>query len=190
MKESSARQSARQQSRVDNRGASYSNVRDVYNAPVTHQTIVKDNSVTYEVDHEDVQGLERFSMWVMENIGEKNAKLTALITILLGGGGLTSFTSWSARLPNLGTAIFVVCVALVFVGVAMVAALQYKANSRCTKCNRFYAMREFGTPVVKESPRKGGVQRTTKRHYRCRFCGDEVTETDNEFIEDEPEDSS
>ncbi|MFA5943282.1 MAG: hypothetical protein WC876_02320 [Candidatus Thermoplasmatota archaeon] len=186
--ESPARQTNNSSARVDNRGASYRNVRDVYNGPVTHQTVVKDNSVTYEVGHDDVRGMERFSMWIIERIGEGRVKVAAAVTVLLGGGGVISLTNSSIHLPQpLWTPVFLASGTLILAGSAFIAALKFKADSRCTKCNRFYAMQEFGEPIVKESPRKGGTQRTTKRHYRCRHCNDEITRSQGEFVADEPE---
>ncbi len=184
------RQDARVNSRVDNRGAKYTNVRDVYNAPVIKQKIVKDNSSIYQVDREDVHGMEKFSMWVMRKIGETRAKVTAIVTVLLGGGGVFSITSPSVQVPaSLLTPLAFTSFGFILVGAAMVAALQYKADSRCVKCNKFYAMQEHGVPTVKEVPRRGGAQKSTTRHYKCRFCGEESSKTKNEFIEDEPKDS-
>ena len=181
------RQSAKQDSKVDNRGAQYTNVRDVYNAPVTHQTIVKDDSVTYEVDREDVRGLERLSMWLMKVVGERNVKITAVVTIVFGGGGIVAVTNPSVNLPGLVvTPLTYAAFLAILVGAVFVAALQYKANSRCVKCNRFYAMQEAGEPIVKEVPRRGGTQVSTTRRYECRYCGHSAKKTENEFVEDEP----
>jgi hypothetical protein len=172
-------------SAVDNRGATYSNVHDVYNGPVTKQTIVKDNAVTYNVNQEDVKGLEKFSMFVMEAIGEKKAKITAAVTIALGGGGIFSIASPAINVPtNFTTPLLYIAIGLLFVGAGLVAALQFKANSRCVTCNQFYAMQEHGEHRVREARRHGGTQRTTTRFYKCRHCGAESGKTDNEFIED------
>ena len=181
-------QSATSHSRVNNRQASYQNVGAVYNGPVINQKIVKDNSVVYEVGHDDVRGMERFSMWIMENLGEFRAKVATAVSALLGGGGILSLTSPSIHLPPaLSTPTLLASIALIMAASALIAALKFKADSRCTNCNRFYAMQERGEPTVRETPRKGGVQRTVKRHYQCRYCKDEISSTKSEFIEDQPE---
>lgn len=188
MSDEADRQTSNQKSKVDNRGAKYTNVRDIYNAPVTHQTIVKDKSVTYEVDREDVQGLERFSMWLLKTLGEQNAKVASIVTIVLGGGGIFAVTSPSVNVPQVVvTPLTFTAFILILIGASFVAALQYKASSRCVKCNRFYAMTEIGEPTVKETPRRGGTQVSTTRHYECRYCGNKTKKTENDFVEDPPE---
>lgn len=183
------RQGANVNSKVDNSGANYSQVRDVYNAPVTHQTIVKDNAVTYEVDPDDVEGLEKLSILVLKLMGETKAKVTAAVSITLGAGSIYGSLQGPEFLAAYASILLVFGVVCIFVGATLVTSLQYKYNSRCAKCNRFYAMQPHGSPLVREVDRRGGTQRTTKTTSKCRYCGNLVSKTETEFIEDEPEES-
>lgn len=169
-----------QQSQVDNRGASYQGVGAVYNAPVT--TIVQDNAVTYEVDPEDTEGMERLSMFLMKHLGETKMLGGALGAFLTG---ILSLVGWY-KLPGLQVLLFAGVGFLVVAGVLW-AAIEYKYDSRCVKCNTFYAMEEASNPVVREVEARGGVRRTTTRTFGCRNCGDKVTRKSTEYVEDEPD---
>lgn len=173
---------------VDNRRASYQNVRDVYNAPVIKQTVVKkERSVTYGVDKEDVRGLEAWSKLLIDLLGERNTKLVAIVGLLLGTGGIFSgVNATPAFVAPFASGLTTTGLLLLLVGASFVAALQYRSNTRCVKCNTFYAMRETGRPTAREVRAKGGVRRTVTRSYQCQECGHRIQEDENEFIEDEP----
>ena len=180
----------RSETHVDNRGATFQNQGDVYNAPITHQTVIKDNSraVTYEVDKEDVDTLEWWSKFLIGRIGERRTKLTTLISGLLG---ILSTLSSIYKVPELPTAaaVYPIYAAFVFflVAVGFGAALRYRIDSRCVKCNTFYAMKEIGEPVQRDVKVKGGIRRTTTRLYKCAKCSATMPKKSNEFIADEPE---
>ena len=170
-----------QSSKVDNRDASYHNVGTVYNAPV-NTTIVQDNSVTYEVNPEDTEGLERFSLFLMKRFGEEKTKLVAAISAILAAG---SGVGWY-KFPQIQILLYAT-IGFAVLGVAFWTAVQYKYNSRCVKCNTFYAMKPAGSPTVRDVETRGGTRRTTTSTYECRHCGNKVTKKSSELIEPEPD---
>lgn len=171
-----------QGSKVDNRGARYDRVGTVINGSVSKQTIVHEKSVTYKVDKEDVDGLERLSLFVIDFLGERRSKLGLALSIVAAVVGVLG----GARLPApyASPAMY-----LGFAGVALAVilgvALQYRQQSRCHKCNTFYAMEEVGQPEAREVPARGGTRRTIRRFYQCRECGALDSSTTNEFLADE-----
>jgi hypothetical protein len=177
---------ATQTSQVDNRSASFHNAGDVYNAPVSHQTVIQDSSVTYDVDKRDVEGLERLSRFIIDLMGERNVKIWMVITFLLGGGSVFSSVQNPELLGPVSPYPLYFGVALLTMGAVLFGALQYKYESRCVKCNTFYAMKETGEPKVREVEVQGGVRRTTARTYRCAKCSHVMTKKSNELVEDDP----
>lgn len=171
-----------QGSRVDNRAASYTNVGAVYNAPV-NTTVVHDKSVTYEVDPDDTETLERFSMFLMRHLGEKKTVASAVVSAVVA---LASYVGWYNLTVQ---ALFYVGVAFTVVAAALWVAVQYKHTTRCQKCNTFYAMKETGSPTVREVRAEGGTRQTTTRSFDCRFCGNQVRKKSNAFIADEPDEA-
>lgn len=181
-------QAARTESRVDNRGATFSNAGHVYNAPITHQTIIRDSkrAVTYEVDHEDVSAMEWWSKTTFRLLGERRIKLTIIVNGLLGGGSValsaTDVLPWDLRTYAVYAAF-----GFLLVAGAFWMGLRFRLDSRCVKCNTFYAMKETGQPIEREVVVKGGVRRTTTRMYECSSCSAVMPSKTTEFIPDEPE---
>ncbi len=175
-----------QKSHVDNRGATYANRGDVYNAPVTSQTIVHDGSKTYKVNHENIEGIEFLSIFVMKHLGERNALISGLIAIVMGAGQVASATyRFPALVERYATPLFASGFVCLLIGATLVYLRRYKYDSRCMKCNKFYAMKEVGTPVVRETPVRDGTRYETTRTYGCRYCGEKVTQASSRFEADE-----
>lgn len=180
----------RQTSTVDNTESRYDHVGTVYNAPVSHQTIVQDNSVTYDVDPEDTDFIERVSMFLMNTLGERKTVLGIVVAGLLGAGSLlSSMYQTPAFLAPYSQPLLYIAVTLLLVAAVFWGAVQYRYESRCAKCNTFYAMKEVGTSNEREVAVKGGVRRTTTRTYQCSTCEHQMTKQNNRFIPDEPEQS-
>lgn len=181
-----ARNENRQSSSVDNTAATYNNQGPIYNAPVSHQRIVQEKAVTYNVDRTDTDLIERFSMFLMKTLGGRNTILSAIAS---GGLGLLALLSGIYRSPSFlashSQSLMYLAFGLILVGVALWAAVQYRHESRCAKCNAFYAMKEVGEPTEREVPVRGGVRRTTTRFFQCSMCSNEMTKKSNHFIEDD-----
>lgn len=175
-------------------GNIYKNVGEVHNAPVTN--VIHDESKTYEVDTENVKFLEGLSIKLINKFGEKKLLIfdiiSGLIGILSGFLGANAFSPtvvifvWLPKLPQ-DFAMPLIILALVLLGLAGIvySLVEYKYESKCPKCKKFYALEEVGQPTVREVDVKGGTRRTTTRTYRCRSCGHTEPRKKNKFIPDE-----
>lgn len=172
------------------------------NAKIIKSQYIIDNSTTYDVDMENVAFLEKTSILVINKYGEK--KLTLIGVISLIAGLITIFEGvdsvlgkkfifswlpeWISTAPqNFGTPLIVVGLMLSFFGGFLIYLVQYKYDSRCPKCNRFYALKEVGEPQAREVEVRGGLRKTITRTYKCKYddCNHIVTKKKNEFIENQ-----
>lgn len=172
----------RQEANVDNTGAEYHRTRDVYNGPVNHQTITQENSKTYTVPRKDNLLAEVLSRTVLGLLGERNALITGIGALVLGVSllaapavSLPSALAWLIPGPSYGVWFGVV-------GVLLLAALQYKEDHECEKCDGTYTLTEDRHGQVRDVETREGTRRATKRTYTCQACGYTTTKTKQELI--------
>lgn len=96
--------------------------------------------------------------------------------------------SWLPSLPkSWSTPLLIVSIILIFIGGTLLSLVNYKYDSKCRKCGKFYALRESEEPKVREVKARGGIIETTTRTYKCKNCGNIEVKKFNEFIPDEEE---
>jgi len=185
--------------------ASATNVRDAShlgNRDINYGTIIKQNntgnSVTYEIDKEDNAFTEKASIFIVNKFGEKKigiiglfSLIASIFTILTGLVTFLStennFFAWFAFLSKeLDILIIVLGFAWLVLAIFLINIVQYKKDSQCKKCNRFYALEEIGAPQAREVKVQGGVRRTIARQFKCRFCDETYAKKKNDFVEDTP----
>ncbi|MFH1332976.1 MAG: hypothetical protein ABIH53_01930 [archaeon] len=155
-----------------------------------HQHI--DKSVTYDIDKHDTTVVENLSIFVTNRYGEKKPTILGAISTLVGL--LEMWFSIKSVFPlfgfdwiptinaNLANGLFIMGLVLLVFGIFLIILVQYKHESRCQKCGKFYAMKETGEPTAKEVHVKDGIRRTTYREYTCKYCGNKKNEKYLEFI--------
>lgn len=173
--------------------------RDIYYGNKVTQ-IINDNS-TYDINKENVAILEKASIFITNKYSLK--KITFVGFISLVSGFITIFSTlfsfyknypsfswipdWFPSIPiTYSIGIFVIGLALILFGYFLISIIQYKNESKCPKCERFYALKEVGNPTEKEVKVRNGVRMTTLRSYECKYddCDFKITKKKNRFIRD------
>lgn len=173
---------------------SHENTGDIHYGNTINNQIITDNS-TYAVDKIDTTRLEKASITIINKYGEKNPKIVGMISIIAGlitifGYIFTIISKSSPSLswvndiiPSIPTDHSVIIIAvgliLIFVGGLLLSIVNYKYESRCPACERFYAIKEVGNPTQREVDINGKVRRTTTRTYECKHADCDYQETKN-----------
>ncbi len=153
-------------------------------AKIVKKKIVHDSSINYPIGKIDVTNLEKSSIWIINKYGEKKpivvgviSMSTSIITILSGLNSLLEnnkliswFPSWLTIPSNYAIYVLIVGFVLLSFGAYLLSLVHYKYDSQCLKCKKHYAMREVGTPNVREVKALDGIKRTTTREHKCRYC--------------------
>ena len=170
--------------------------RDIYYGNRITQTIT-DNS-TYDIDKENVAFLEKASILITNKYSEK--KITFIGFISLASGFITIFGAffsinknnqlfswmpdWFPPIPI--SYIIVIGSTLIIFGYFLIYIIKYKYDSRCPRCERFYALKEVGDSKEREVKVKDGIRKTTFRSYQCKYNDRnfKITKKKNRFIRD------
>lgn len=177
----------------------FQNKGDIHIGQKIEKQYITDNSSTYDIDMENVEFLEKSSIKIINKYGEIKPLIVGLISLF--SGLITIFEGfdsiikrkmflpdWFLPLISEKYAIYVLTggFLLLLFGGFSVSVVLYKYKSRCPKCKRFYALKEVGNPTEREVKVKEGIQRTTIRHYECKYedCDYKTTKKRNRFISD------
>ncbi|PIU62161.1 hypothetical protein COS83_02895 [archaeon CG07_land_8_20_14_0_80_38_8] len=152
------------------------------NINVDYKNIVKTNDVKYPTSKVNVANLEKFSKWIINKYGERKPIIVGGILALLGLSGIlfslnsisdiffSFLPSWFKAPSDIAVPFIVISVIIFGLGCYLLSLIQYKYESKCPKCNTFYALEEIGVPAVRQVKAHDGVKKTTTRHYKCKFC--------------------
>lgn len=183
------------------KNVSHEKTGDIHYGNKISNQIITDN-LTYDIDKVDIAFHEKASILIINKFGEKNPKIVGIISIIAGlvtifGYIFDAFSenieyfSWiNSMIPSIpakyGTLIIIIGVLLTSIGTFLLTLVQYKYESRCPDCKRFYAKIEVGEPTEREVKVKGGVRRTTFRTYECKYddCDYSENKKTNTFIRD------
>lgn len=181
---------------------SFGNKGDVHLGDKVSIQNVTDNAKVYNIDRMDNSFIENASIKIINKYGEKKPKIYGVVGLIAGlvtiATGVTSFLTsenifvssfkWLAIFPkNWGIPIMIFGLVLAVIGGFLVRAVEYKYESRCPKCRRFYSIKTLEDPVVRDVEVKGGIRRTIKIKVGCKHkdCDYEYVRTKNEFIEND-----
>jgi hypothetical protein len=149
---------------------------------------VSDGSIRYEGDIKDTFFIEKFSIFFINRLGERKVKNIGIISTIIG---IIDIIAWilsisyeviPITLNKYSPYVVGVGFLLVIFGLFFLKIYKYKRISKCSKCNKEYAMEEYKDPDVKEVDTSEGTRRTTTRFYKCKYCGYEETDVDKELI--------
>jgi len=158
------------------------------NAKIIKNQNINVNSVTYDIDKEDVAFVEKASMLILNKYGDNKitwggaiSLIAGLITIFDGFGsildrsnGFSWMPGWIPTAPReFGNYVIIIGFILIVVGGFLLSLVRYKHDSQCPACKRFYALKEMGEPKGRDVKLIDGIRRTIIRTYRCRYddCG-------------------
>jgi len=148
--------------------------------------------------------VEKASIYIISKYGEEKPTVFGYISLLAGiinllGGTVSllgennAFTSrlmWLAFVPgDLGIYIFSIGLFFIVIGVFFIKIVEYKHESQCSKCKKFYSMKPEGDAKVREVKTHEGVRRTISAPYKCKVCGYTETRKRHNLVELEPKPS-
>jgi len=157
------------------------------------------NEVVYKGDRSDNSIIEFLCKNVLERLGVKKTIISGAIFSLVGvfgfltsinsifvNSGSTKLFSYLPRLPlpsTMASDALAVFIVLAVIGITLLGLYEYRKTTTCPKCGRFYALKEYQDPIVKEVGVRDGTRVYTTRYYKCSSCGKEVTRESQELIE-------
>lgn len=181
-------------------GNNFSNTSEVHIGDRIHQEI-HDSSVSYELNMADVSGIESLSIYLTGKMGDSKVGIIGIIGLI--SGLITIFSSFNSFFDNIriitwlpsfsksiGIPLFIVGLILVTIGSILLNALRYKQDTRCDKCRKDYAYREYKSPYVKEVETREGTRKNTTRFLECRYCKDRVERKSHKIIPYEKEEDT
>lgn len=128
---------------------------------------------------------------LMEKIGEKKLTIFGVIDLpisllgifgwLKGTQDIGGFLDWIPALPY--DFVIYLSSVLFLLGAIALGSVAFFYHTKCKKCKESYAYDEDGLPDVEEVDAHDGVHITTKRKFKCKFCGHiDPREDEPEFI--------
>jgi len=136
-----------------------------------------DNSVKYKGETENTVIYEKFSRILIQKYGDKKLGITGAISLITGVIQLliwpNSLSTTKIYPPQIQGS-WILCMGILFfmLGAFLIGVVVYFQNSKCKSCHQYFAYSEFEKPDVEEVKAHDGYHITTKRKYKCKFCGD------------------
>ena len=97
--------------------------------------------------------------------------------------------SWLPLLPkSWSMPLLTISLVLIAFGAILLSLVNYKYESKCKKCGKFYALQESEEPKVREVKTHGGIRQTITYTYKCKNCRNIEVKKSHHFIEELQED--
>ncbi|MFA6461969.1 MAG: hypothetical protein WCV90_06925 [Candidatus Woesearchaeota archaeon] len=176
-----------------------------HNSPNVHASGNSNVNITYHDNVKRYKGkkldtaiYDFIAPILMEKIGEKKLTIFGIIDIplsilgifgwLKGTQNIAGFLNWIPALPY-NFVIYLSSVMLILGAISLGSvAFFYHTKCKNEECEKTYAYVEHVLPDVEEVDAREGTHITTKREFKCKYCGHiDKREDDPEFIPHEKE---